>query len=135
MPTIIPGVIPNGPFWPGKYSPKTYASAASSAKDPKQYDYVIAGGGTAGAVLANRLSAHGKHTVLLLEAGYTDIRQLWSRIPAAFSFLFQKDADWFYETVPQPNLNNRRLFWPRGKMLGGCECRMFITRDYRTYVN
>jgi choline dehydrogenase len=116
--------MPNGPFWPGEYSPGRYASATSSnlKEIPKTYDYVIIGGGTAGAVLANRLSADGKHSVLVLEAGYTDSRQLWSRIPAAFSFLFQKDADWFYETVPQSNLNNRRLFWPRGKMLGGCEC-------------
>lgn len=121
MPTIIPGAIPNGSFWPGEYSPSKYASAASAKGNPKRYDYVIVGGGTAGAVLANRLSADGKHSVLLLEAGYSDSRQLWSRIPAAFPFLFKKDADWFYETVPQPNLNNRRMFWPRGKMLGGCE--------------
>jgi choline dehydrogenase len=126
MPTLLPGTIPNWSFWPGEYSPSTYASAASSEIDPRKYDYVIVGGGTAGPVLANRLSAGGKHSVLLLEAGYTDNRQLWSRIPAAFPFLFKKDADWFYETVPQTNLNSRRLFWPRGKMLGGCECPILL---------
>lgn len=112
MPTILPGDLPNVPaFWPGEYSPQKYAG--------KEFDYVIVGGGTAGAVLANRLSADGNTSVLVLEAGYSDSRQLWSRIPAAFSFLFQKDADWFYETTPQPELNNRKMFWPRGKMLGG----------------
>lgn len=125
MPTIIPGAMPNGSFWPGEYSPGKYASPASTNVDSKvevrKWDFVIVGGGTAGAVLANRLSADGKYTVLLLEAGYSDSRQLWSRIPAAYPFLFQKDADWFYETVPQSGLNNRKLFWPRGKMLGGCK--------------
>ncbi|KAF7985314.1 hypothetical protein HWV62_6495 [Athelia sp. TMB] len=122
MPTIIPGGMPNiGSLWAGEYNPSKYASpAGSKAESVKKYDYVIVGGGTAGAVLANRLTASGQHTVLVLEAGYTDSRQLWSRIPAAFPFLFKKDADWFYETTPQANLNNRRLFWPRGKMLGGC---------------
>lgn len=121
MPTIFPGAMPNGPFWPGEYSPSKYASVAGSKQEIKQYDFVVVGGGTAGAVLANRLSADGNHSVLLLEAGYTDSRQLWSRIPAGFANLFKKDADWAYETVPQKHLNNRRMFWPRGKMLGGCE--------------
>ncbi|KZP34677.1 GMC oxidoreductase [Athelia psychrophila] len=113
--------MPNGSFWPGEYKPSAYASpAGSKGESVRKYDYIIVGGGTAGAVLANRLTADGKHTVLVLEAGYSDSRQVFSRIPAAFPFLFQKDADWFYETEPQPNLNNRRMFWPRGKMLGGC---------------
>lgn len=78
MPTLIPGAMPNfGAFWPGEYTPSKYASAAESkAESIKKYDYVIVGGGTAGAVLANRLTADGKHTVLVLEAGYSDSRQV-----------------------------------------------------------
>jgi choline dehydrogenase len=123
MPTILPGALPNIPFlWPGNYSPGSYSTKVNSSGTAKvkEYDYVIVGGGTAGCVLANRLSADPKTSVLVLEAGYSDSRQLFSRIPAGFSFLFQKDADFNYFTEPQPSLNNRRLFWPRGKMLGGC---------------
>lgn len=80
------------------------------------YDYIIIGAGSAGCVLANRLSE--KHTVLLLEAGGPDKKQEIS-IPAAFSKLFKSEVDWAYETEPQAKMNNRNLFWPRGKMLGG----------------
>jgi choline dehydrogenase len=126
MPTNLPGALPNVPFlWPGEYSPAKYATKvnagnAAATTSAKEYDYVIVGGGTAGCVLANRLSADLETSVLVLEAGYSDSRQLFSRIPAGFPFLFQKDADFNYHTEPQPALNNRRLFWPRGKMLGGC---------------
>jgi len=83
------------------------------------YDYVIAGGGTAGCVLANRLTEDGKATVLLLEAGPMD-DPLEVRVPAAFPKLFKTERDWALYTQPQPSLNNRELFWPRGRMLGGC---------------
>ena len=83
------------------------------------YDYIIVGAGSAGCVLANRLSANPKNTVLLLEAGKRD-RLSKIQIPAAFSKLFKTDYDWAYETEPQAHLNNRSLFWPRGKVLGGC---------------
>jgi len=82
------------------------------------YDYVIIGAGSAGCVLANRLSEDSTVKVLLLEAGGPDTRQE-IHIPAAFSKLFKSPLDWAYETEPQPHLANRKLYWPRGKMLGG----------------
>ncbi len=82
------------------------------------YDYVIVGAGSAGCVLANRLSADGKHSVLLLEAGAVD-KKTEIRIPAAFSTLFRSEADWNYDTVPQEQLDSRSVYWPRGKVLGG----------------
>ena len=82
------------------------------------YDYIIIGAGSAGCVLANRLTASGKHKVLLVEAGGPDKKQE-IHIPAAFSKLFKTEDDWAYETEELVNLNNRKLFWPRGKMLGG----------------
>lgn len=84
----------------------------------ENFDYVIVGAGSAGCVLANRLSANGKHRVLLVEAGGPDKRQE-IHIPAAFSTLFRSDLDWNYDTVPQPGLNGRSIYWPRGRMLGG----------------
>lgn len=70
--------MPNiGSLWAGEYNPSKYASpTGSKAESVKKYDYIVVGGGTAGAVLANRLTASGKHTVLVLEAGYTDSRQV-----------------------------------------------------------
>jgi choline dehydrogenase len=88
--------------------------------DPSRtYDYVIVGAGSAGCVLANRLSEDPAVHVLLLEAGPSDTHSN-VRIPAAFPRMFQTALDWNYHTEPQPPLANRRLFWPRGKMLGGC---------------
>lgn len=84
----------------------------------ESYDYVIVGAGSAGCVLANRLTADGTHTVLLLEAGGPD-KKREVHIPAAFSQLFRSNLDWNYDTVPQPPLQNRSIYWPRGRMLGG----------------
>ncbi|MEM7132205.1 MAG: choline dehydrogenase [Chloroflexota bacterium] len=83
-----------------------------------QVDYIVIGAGSAGCVLANRLSESGHHQVLVLEAGGADSKQEVS-IPAAFSKLFKSELDWNYETVPQPHANGRVLYWPRGKMIGG----------------
>ena len=84
----------------------------------KAVDYVIVGAGSAGCVLAARLSADPGVRVLLLEAGGPDTRRE-IRIPAAFSRLFKSDFDWAYETEPQVRFDGRRLYWPRGKGLGG----------------
>ena len=83
------------------------------------YDYVIVGAGSAGATLAARLSENGIHSVLLLEAGGAYKGQAVT-IPAAFSKTFKDPAyDWDYQTVPQEGLDNRSIYWPRGKVLGG----------------
>jgi choline dehydrogenase len=82
------------------------------------YDYIIIGAGSAGCVLANRLSEDPRIKVLLLEAGGPDARKE-IHIPVAFSKLFKTPCDWAYYTDPEPQLGNRSLYWPRGKVLGG----------------
>jgi choline dehydrogenase len=88
------------------------------APKKNEYDYIIVGAGSAGCVLAARLTENSNANVLLLEAGGPDTaREI--RIPAAFSKLFKTSVDWNYSTEPEPYLNNRKLYWPRGKVLGG----------------
>jgi len=82
------------------------------------HDYIIVGAGSAGCVLANRLTEDGTKQVLLLEAGQPD-NKLEVRVPAAFSKMYKTEVDWNYATVPQPQLNGRQIYTPRGKMLGG----------------
>ena len=82
------------------------------------YDFIIIGGGSAGCVLAHRLSADFHNRVLLLEAG-RDERRKEITIPAAWSKLFKSDCDWAYSTEANPGMDGRKLFVPRGKMLGG----------------
>lgn len=83
------------------------------------FDYIIVGGGTAGCILANRLSASGRHSVLMLEAG-GEPRSPWIPIPAGFSkLLTSRRYNWLLETQPEPNTLNRRIAVPRGKGLGG----------------
>jgi choline dehydrogenase-like flavoprotein len=84
-----------------------------------EFDYVIVGAGSAGCVLANRLSADGKNSVLLLEAGPKD-SNIWIHVPLGYGRLFKdKDVNWMYQTEPEPGLEGRRVFQPRGKVLGG----------------
>jgi choline dehydrogenase len=83
-----------------------------------EYDYVVVGAGSAGCVLANRLSADASVRVLLVEAGPADKRREVS-IPAAWVSLFKTEVDWNYETVPEQQFDGRAIYWPRGKTLGG----------------
>jgi choline dehydrogenase len=84
-----------------------------------EFDYVIVGAGSAGCVLANRLSADGKNSVLLLEAGPKD-SNIWIHVPLGYGRLFKnKNVNWMYQTEPEPGLDGRTIFQPRGKVLGG----------------
>ncbi len=84
----------------------------------RNFDYIIVGAGSAGCVLANRLSADRAVRVLLLEAGGRDDSFL-IRMPAGIGRLATPKVNWLYETVPQAEMAGRRMFWPRGKTLGG----------------
>ncbi|TNY19012.1 GMC oxidoreductase [Rhodotorula diobovata] len=140
--SFLPGFSSAPPRYAGVSEPSLFASLAHAA-DPdahkgtssvpealsaregggaagvRQFDFVICGGGTAGCVLASRLTEDPDVSVLLVEAGESDQRQLFSRVPAGWGNLFETPADWNFSTVPQPELSNRSLFQPRGKMLGG----------------
>ena len=84
------------------------------------FDYIIVGAGTAGCLLANRLSANPKNKVLLLEAGGKD-DYFWIRVPVGYLFTMNNPrTDWCFRTEPSTGLNGRALNYPRGKVLGGC---------------
>ncbi len=83
------------------------------------FDYIVTGAGSAGCVVAARLSENGRHRVLLLEAGPPDTNP-WIHIPLGFARTYvNPKVNWKFETQPQPQLNNRQLYLPRGKTLGG----------------
>src|ERR1700675_4628434 len=84
-----------------------------------EFDYVIVGAGSAGFVLANRLTGDGKYSVLLLQAVAED-RNLWIHVPLGYGKLFkEKTVNWMYQTEPEPGLGGRSGFPTRGKVLGG----------------
>jgi choline dehydrogenase len=88
-------------------------------KDFGEFDYLVIGGGAAGCVLANRLSADPNVTVLLLEAG-NDEKWIWTKIPAGYLFCINNPrTDWCYKTENEPGLNGRSIIYARGKGLGG----------------
>lgn len=89
---------------------------------PKHYDLIIIGAGSAGCVLANRLSATSSRRVLLLEAGPEDTN-IWTRVPAGVPrVVANKKISWGYVSQPEPGLNDRQLFLPRGRLVGGSSC-------------
>ncbi|RTL48972.1 MAG: choline dehydrogenase [Bradyrhizobiaceae bacterium] len=84
-----------------------------------EYDYVVVGAGSSGCVLANRLSADGRHKVLLLEAGPKD-NYLWIHIPIGYGkTMFHKAYNWGFYTEPEASMKDRKIYWPRGRGLGG----------------
>jgi choline dehydrogenase len=99
--------------------PNATSGETSRLSRTLEFDYVIVGAGSAGCVLANRLSADGRTSVLLLEAGPKD-SNLWIHVPLGYGKLFKdKTVNWMYQTEPEPGLGGRTVFQPRGKVLGG----------------
>ncbi|MBV6418168.1 MAG: Alcohol dehydrogenase [acceptor] [Steroidobacteraceae bacterium] len=91
-----------------------------SAVDAGTYDYIVVGAGSAGCVLAARLSESGRHRVLLLEAGPAD-RNPWIHVPIGYGkSMFNRDINWMLETEPEPHMHGRQIKVPRGRVLGGC---------------
>jgi choline dehydrogenase-like flavoprotein len=100
-----------------------------------EYDFVIVGAGSAGCVLANRLSSDPSVTVALVEAGGQDDK-LEIRMPVAFAKLFRTDYDWNYSTAKQQELAGRELYWPRGRVVGGSSslnAQMWVRGHRRDY--
>ncbi|TMJ51533.1 MAG: FAD-binding protein [Alphaproteobacteria bacterium] len=84
------------------------------------FDYIVVGAGTAGCIVANRLSTNPKTRVLILEAGGND-NWIWYHIPVGYLFAIGNPrSDWMFRTEPEPGLNGRSLAYPRGKVIGGC---------------
>ena len=107
--------------------------------ESSQFDYIVVGAGSAGAVLANRLSADPRHRVLLLEAGRPS--HPWSRVPVGFARLIENPAaNWLYSSEPDAGSGGRRIPVPRGKLLGGSSSingMVFVrgqSQDYDTWA-
>lgn len=101
-------------------------------------DFVIVGAGSAGCVLASRLSESGKYRVVLIEAGGSDLN-FWVRMPIGYGKTFyHNDLNWKYLSQPDPGIDNRRSYWPRGKVLGGSSsinAMVFIRGQAEDYDN
>ena len=95
---------------------------AEAGQGEEQWDYIIVGGGAAGSILANRLSADPSKRVLLLEAGRDASRDLKVRVPAMLIKVLRSDVDWNFETEPCKKLNDHSVYLCRGKTLGGSTC-------------
>ena len=88
-------------------------------RSDEAFDFIVSGAGSAGAVVAARLSESGSHRVLLLEAGPPDTNP-WIHIPLGFAKTYVDErVNWKFESAPHPQFNNRRIYVPRGKTLGG----------------
>ena len=98
-----------------------------------EYDYIIVGSGSAGSVLANRLSASPEIRVLLLEAGGSD-NSFYVRMPAGIANLSGPRFNWGYETAPQAAMKGRRMYWPRGRLLAAVELLEQVAANRRQQV-
>lgn len=117
----------------------TQAIGAQKSHDfQESFDFIVVGAGTAGCLLANRLSADPTHRVLLIEAGGKD-DWMWFHIPVGYLYLIGNPrADWMYKTAPSAGLNGRSLLYPRGRVVGGCSAingMIYMRGQARDYDN